>query len=194
MLAWEEIPQVPIHGWRTTGCKCYGSDRKESYAVSQRQGIPQNHITQQTSHRRLLGGESQEVAASAWTKSNWELGRKSVFAELGRINAFQGGLGLNDLCGLNLGQAQGYLGYSSVRPLSPQGRGMKQTLWPSESFGGGTWPLEVLRWYMDDEHLVGSDLATPWFMCDGWRSLEARLIRGCLYTAWQGKLPLPPAQ
>lgn len=82
-----------------------------------------------------------------------------------------------------MGQAQGYMGYSSVGPLSPQGRGMKQTLWPSESFGGGTWPLEVLRWYTDDEHLVGSDLATFWSMCDGWRSLEARLIRESLYTA-----------
>lgn len=178
MLAWEEIPEVP-----TPGCKCYSSDRKESYAVSQRQGIPQNHITQQTSHKRLLGGEAQEVAASAWTKSNRELGRKPVSCRVGEINAFHGVLGLDGLCGLNLGQAQGYMGYSSVGSLSPQGRGMKQTLWPSENFGGGTWPLEVLRWYTDDEHLEGSDLATPWSMCDVWRSLEARLIRGSLYTA-----------
>lgn len=112
---------------------------------------------------------------------NWA--ENQFLAELGRINAFQGGLGLDGLCGLNLGQAQGYMGYSSVGSLSPQGRGMKQTLWPSENFGGGTWPLEVLRWYTDDEHLEGSDLATPWSMCDVWRSLEARLIRGSLYTA-----------
>lgn len=82
-----------------------------------------------------------------------------------------------------LGASSGKHGIFFCRALSPQGRGMEQTLWPSESFGGGTWPLEVLRWYTDDEHLVGSDLATPWSMCDGWRSLEARLIRGSLYTA-----------
>lgn len=83
------------------------------------------------------------------------------------------------------------MGYFSVGSLSPQGRGMKQTLWPSENFGGGTWPLEFLKWYMDDEHLEGSDLATSWSMCGGWSSLEARLIRGVSTLHGRESCPYP---
>lgn len=143
MLAWEEIPEVPTPEWRAIGCKCYSSDRKESYAVSQRQGIPQNHITQQTSHKRWLGGEAPEVTASAWTKSIRELGRKLVSCRVGEDQCFARWPGIGWFMWPELGASSGIRGifFCRVTITSREGNetdimAIRELWWWNLAFGG----------------------------------------------------------
>lgn len=76
---------------------CYSSAGKGLPAVGSR-GISQIHTAQQTSQKSFIG---KNIA-----------GRQAVFEGFLGVGwgAFQGGLGLEELCGLIIGQAQGLVG------------------------------------------------------------------------------------
>lgn len=54
------------------------SEEKDFLAVMS-QGIPQSHITPQTSHKRFIGRDTKTVAASTKGRSSRELRRRQVY-------------------------------------------------------------------------------------------------------------------